>query len=107
MKVILSFVFCLITVSAFSQNNTPTYTWRMHQPYESVKQIVETDNFLYVLSDVGIYSFDLSSGEIERLTKVEGFAEAEVACMAYSNMYQTLVIGYANGNIDLLKNNRI
>ena len=107
MKVILSFVFCLIIVSAFSQNNTPTYTWRMHQPYESVKQIVETDKFLYVLSDLGIYSFDLSSGEIERLTKVEGFAEAEVACMAYSNVYQTLVIGYANGNIDLLKNNRI
>lgn len=101
------FLLFLFFGKAIAQNNTPTYTWRMHQPYESVRQIVEADDLLYVLSDVGIYSFSLTSGEIELLTKVEGFAESEVACMDYSKEYNTLVIGYTNGNIDLLKNNRI
>ena len=103
------FTICLfcITLTAGAQNNTPTYTWRMHLPYNSVSQIADAGESIYVLGDVGVYSFDLLSGEVEYLTKVNGFSESEVSRIAYSKEYATLVIGYGNGNIDLLKNGRI
>jgi ligand-binding sensor domain-containing protein len=107
MKYLLNFLILLCSVQALAQDNTPIGTWRMHLPYNSVRQIVEADKFLYVLAERGIYTFDLKSGEVEFLTKVEGFAESEVAAMAYSEEYNTLVIAYENTNIDLLKGNRI
>lgn len=92
---------------SFGQNNTPTYTWRMHLPYNSVRQIIEANQKLYVLADVGIYEFGLKSGEANFLTKVNGFSESNVVRMGYSSAYSTLVIAYKSGNIDLLKNNVI
>ena len=50
----------------------------MHLPYNSVRQIVEADDKLFVLSDIGIYEFGLKSGEAEFLTKVNGFSESSV-----------------------------
>ena len=77
----------------------------MHLPYNSVRQIVEADDKLFVLSDIGIYEFGLKSGEAEFLTKVNGFSESSVVAMSYSADYNTLVIAYKSGNIDLLKGN--
>ena len=79
----------------------------MHLPYNSVRQIVEADDKLFVLSDIGIYEFGLKSGEAEFLTKVNGFSESSVVAMSYSADYNTLVIAYKSGNIDLLKGNSI
>lgn len=104
---ILTVLFVCLHVFAFAQNNTPTYTWRMHLPYNSVKQILEKEDELIILADVGVYTFGLTSGEIELLTKVEGFAESEVSCIAYSDEYETLVIAYKSGDIDLLKEKEI
>ena len=77
--------------------------WRMHLPYNSVEQIIESPNLLFVRAEIGLYSFNKLSGEIEKYTTVEGFAESEVAAIAYSEQFNTLVIGYKNTNIDLLK----
>ena len=96
-----------LSFCSFAQNNTPTYTWRMHLPYNSVRQIVEAKEKLYVLADVGVYEFGLRSGEAIFLTKVNGFSESNVVSMGYSRDYNTLILAYKNGNIDLLKNNTI
>lgn len=107
MQRLLFLVLLFVNLLGFSQNNTPTYTWRMHLPYNSVRQIVEADDKLFVLSDIGIYEFGLKSGEAEFLTKVNGFSESSVVAMSYSADYNTLVIAYKSGNIDLLKGNSI
>ncbi len=107
MKYVLNCLILLLGVQATAQDNTPIGTWRMHLPYNSVRQIIEADQFLYVLAEKGIYTHDLKSGQIEMLTKVDGFAESEVAAMAYSQDYNTLVIAYENTNVDLLKGKTI
>lgn len=99
--VLFSFTF------AWAQNNTPIGTWRMHLPYNSVRQVIDVDNKLYVLADKGVYTFNLRSGEIEVLTKVDGFSESEVASIAYAEDYNCLIIAYNNTNVDLLKDDEI
>ena len=107
MQRLIFIILLLGTLIGFSQNNTPTFTWRMHLPYNSVRQIIEADQKLFVLSDIGIYEFGLKSGEAEFLTKVNGFSESNVVAMGYSNEHNTLVIAYKSGDIDLLKGNTI
>ncbi len=104
MKYILNFCFIfLLAFAAKAQDNTPIGTWRMHLPYNSVRQIIETEKQLYVLAEKGVYTFDLKSGEVTLLTKVDGFSETDVVSMAYSEQYNTLVLAYENTNIDILK----
>jgi len=55
MQRLIFIILLLGTLFGFSQNNTPTFTWRMHLPYNSVRQIIEADQKLFVLSDIGIY----------------------------------------------------
>ncbi|MDB4107112.1 hypothetical protein OAD66_01150 [Bacteroidia bacterium] len=107
MNRIIIILLTFFSLASFGQNNTPTYTWRMHLPYNSVRQIIEVGEQLYVLADVGVYTFGLKSGEVEFLTKVDGFAESEVSCIAYSSEYKALVVAYKSGNIDILKRNEI
>jgi hypothetical protein len=103
-KLILIF---FIGISAFGQNNTPTYTWRMHLPYNSVRNIIEVDEELYVLAEVGMYSYDLRSGEVTLITKVDGLAESKISCLGYSKVTNTIIAVYENGNIDLIKDKTI
>ena len=46
MQRLLFLVLLFVNLLGFSQNNTPTYTWRMHLPYNSVRQIVEADDLM-------------------------------------------------------------
>ena len=107
MRRLIFLILLLGSLVGYAQNNTPTYTWRMHLPYNSVRQIVEADQKLFILADVGIYEFGLKSGEAEFLTKVNGFSESNVVSMGYSSEFNTLVIAYKSGDIDLLKGNSI
>ena len=107
MRRLIFVILLLRSFMGYTQNNTPTYTWRMHLPYNSVRQIIEADQKLFVLADIGIYEFGLKSGEAEFLTKVNGFSESKVVSMGYSNEFNTLVIAYKSGDIDLLKGNSI
>lgn len=92
---------------AIAQESIPIGQWRIHLPYNSVRQLVETPTYLYVNAEVGFYGFHKKSGEIELYSKVTGFSDTEVAALAYSDNHNTLVIGYKNTNVDLLKDNRI
>jgi ligand-binding sensor domain-containing protein len=107
MRLILCLLILVCAVTSWSQDNTPAYTWRMHLPYNSVRDIVQVDQQLYVLSDVGVYIYDLPSGEVEYLTKVDGFSESFVSALAYSELDKCVIIGYKSGNIDLVKGDRI
>lgn len=97
----------MLAFSVFAQNNTPTYSWRMHLPYNSVKDVIDLGDKLLVHSDIGIYTFDLKSGEITYLTKVDGLAETAVSNIGFSKSVNTIVISYLNGDLDLIKDNNI
>jgi len=79
----------------------------MHLPYNIVKDIIDLGNKLLVQSDIGVYTFDLSSGEVTYLTKVDGLSETLVTNIAYSALSETIVLTYDNGDIDLIKNGSI
>jgi ligand-binding sensor domain-containing protein len=107
MRSILFLLILVCAITSWSQDNTPAYTWRMHLPYNSVRDIVQVEQQLYVLSDVGVYVYDLPSGEVEYLTKVDGFSESFVSTVAYSELDKCVILGYKSGNVDLIKGERI
>jgi hypothetical protein len=81
--------------------------WRDHIPYRSGLYVAESNSDIYVSTGQGLFYYDKLTGETDRLTKVNGLSDVGIKSIAYSDDYDVLVIGYYNGNLDLLKDNEI
>lgn len=81
--------------------------WRSHLPFGKVTCVEKVGSKVYAGCGAGLFVYDLEDESLERITRVNGLHDIEVAALSYSTIYQTLIIAYANGNLDLYKNGRI
>ncbi|MCS6796207.1 MAG: hypothetical protein NZ516_09630, partial [Raineya sp.] len=106
-----TFFFCLLTfcivVCSLAQENIPLGTWRVHLPYRSVKSLAVAENRVFAVAQSGVFVYDLQENSTQILSKNTGLAESQATQIAYSTDYQKIIIGYFNGNIDLIAGKNI
>jgi hypothetical protein len=98
-------LFFLATVLALGNLSAqiPNNTWRDHLAYSSASMVAITPEKVFCsMSSGGMLSYEKSSGEVEKLSKVTGLSDVNISSIAYSDVSNILVIGYTNGNIDLI-----
>ncbi len=78
----------------------PIGKWRIHASYK-VSRVCEAS-----ASAGGIFRTDIRDGEMKTLTRLDGFQASGVSTMRYAADLKILIIGYNNGMIELLKNDR-
>ncbi len=106
-KLALIFFFTFLCFQGSAQ--IPNEAWRVHLPYQSNNSITAVGTKLYAGSASGLFTIDLATGEVERLSKIQGFSDVEVKFVKHqSDLGQTLII-YQNANIDIIdhQTNRI
>lgn len=81
--------------------------WRVHLPYNRAITIADDDEKIYTATLSGIFSYNKTDGSFERLSKITGLSDNEVNSLAYNRDFKMLFIAYKNGNIDVIKDNRI
>jgi len=91
--------------TAFTQ--TSPGNWKTHFSYFFPFQVEETPNKIYCLTSGDLFSVSKKDEVLEKLNKVNGLSDVSVSCMKYVNEYQTLVLAYKNGNIDLVEKEEI
>jgi hypothetical protein len=101
------FVFhALLAISIFTNAQIPNNSWRDHFPYNHAKMIAITPQKVFCsMSTGGMLAYTKNSGEIEKLSKVTGLSDVNITAIAYSDLTNILLIGYKNGNIDLITSN--
>lgn len=77
-------------------------SWRDHLSYDYGKALAVTSSTVYCATDVSLFSFDKEDNSIHRLTTINGLSDMGIGSIAYSDANHILVIGYSNGNIDLM-----
>ena len=82
-------------------------SWRDHLPYHNAIFLAEMENKIYCVTESGLFYFDKSDNTINRMSKVSGLSDVEVAKVAYNPESKTLIIAYKNTNIDLLNDGKI
>ncbi|MDD2634391.1 MAG: two-component regulator propeller domain-containing protein [Bacteroidales bacterium] len=101
-----SFIAFLI-ISLFSFGQVAVGQWRDHLPYNDGKMIALAGSDVYMLTDVGLLKYSINTGEILKLSKINGLSDIGVKSIAYNKTTGYIVLGYKNGNIDLIKDNKI
>lgn len=100
-------LFCLFTASLHSQAvSMPIGEWKAHMSYHDATYVVPVSSIIYVLSENSLYTYDTDDSSIQTFDKVSSLSDTEIKQIAYNKACKTLLIVYANSNIDLLINNQ-
>ena len=91
---------------AKSQGNRPIGTWKDFFPYGQVFEVAPADGVVYAMTEYAVFSFYGETNEINRNSIVQGLSESNPSAIAVAEISNEgnhiLIIGYGNGNIDLL-----
>jgi len=76
--------------------------WKGYFSYNTIKDIVAGPNKIFAASENAVFTYDLSTKALKTITTIEGLSGQTITTIASSNRYDTLMIGYANGLIEIV-----
>ncbi|WP_282125953.1 T9SS type A sorting domain-containing protein [Marinifilum flexuosum] len=103
-KIAILFVLIFYFISVQAQTFVG---WSEHLPYRKAKQLVASSDYIFCLTESSLFSYSLVDSEIKSFSKANGLSDSDVSTIAWSKENETLVLAYANGNVDLLRNNEV
>jgi len=75
--------------------------WTDHFSYRNCKNIAESESFVAASSEMGLMVYNKLNSEIQKVSRVNGLSDVDITALkSLSN--DAFIIGYLNGNIDLL-----
>jgi hypothetical protein len=80
-------------------------TWRDHLPYNQLIDVCTKGDLIYAASPFGLFSYHQVTGEIQRISKTNYLSSVNITCIEYDPVSQYVVVGYSNGNLDLINEN--
>ena len=90
-----------LTISA--QGDLRIGQWSEHLPYNGGSTVTQSPTRIYYGSEFALMAIlKEDTSKVEFFSKVDGLSDVEPSWIRYHNTYKTLIIGYANGNIDLM-----
>ena len=88
----------------FSQDNSLAAVgkWRDFFPLNNLIDISLGNNSVYGASRYGIVKIDINDNTVKRITRTSGLNDSYISAIAHNTAYNVLLVGYENGNLDLL-----
>lgn len=103
MKSVIAFILLSWQILVSAQAEFGIEMWRDHLPYNKVTQVAKLNDLAYGATEYGLYEVDATEKTIEQLNTVFGLSDFSISTIAANEYTNTLIVGYANGNIDLIK----
>jgi streptogramin lyase len=105
MRSFVTLCFFLLTAarSLWAQSVTPIGVWRDHLPYDKALGVVEGNGSFYCATNECVFSYTPSTGEFQRITKVNLLNDVGITGLAWCEELGMLLVHYNNGNLDLIQ----
>ena len=107
MRIVLLFLLFIPILSWGQNNDLKIGEWRHHFSFRNCFAITETPDKIFGATEMGLIVYDKKNQTLSALTKFDGLSDYGISTIAYSKEINMVVIGYENGNIDILKNGKI
>ncbi len=99
-------LFCLVT-GLLLWFSVPAIKWHSHLSYYQIIAVVQSEQKIYAANENGLFSYQLSNNSFTTVSRVEGLSDSGISTIGWSASRNGLLIGYTNGNLDLLTGNAI
>ena len=98
----------MLAANTFAQSSIqPIGGWREHLPYGSTIDVTASPNKIYAATPYSLFSVDLASKEIERISRISGLSETGISTIKFNAAENQLFVAYTNSNIDVITNSGI
>ncbi len=104
MKKNIKILLFLFTIYGWSQTDYSD-NWEDFYSYNNVKDFTKVADKIYALVDNAIFIYNTSTNEISKLSSVNGLSGETATSIHYSTAFDRLVVGYANGLIEIVNSN--
>jgi hypothetical protein len=101
MKKIFSLYILFFSLVIYTQTDYSA-SWEDFYSYNNVKDFTKVENVIYALADNAIFTYDVTSGEINKLSSVQGLSGETTTAIYYNKEFKRLVIGYENGLLEVV-----
>lgn len=106
MRSIQFLLILLVQVQICSAQQVPVGQWREHLPYMQARAVVSGNGRIFCATGYNMFSVTAEDHDITRYTKLNGLHDAGISAIGAADNGQ-LMIGYSNGNLDLLENEQV
>ena len=91
-------LFINITFSQVDYSNT----WEDFYSYNNVKDFVKIESKIYAIVDNAIFTFDINTSEVTKISSVNGLSGEITTSLHYSKTLNKIVIGYETGLLEII-----
>jgi len=75
--------------------------WQAHYSYNNIIDVVSGENKIYAAAQNAVFEYNTLSNELTTVTTVDGLSGEQITTIYYSELYQSLIIGYKTGLIEV------
>ena len=101
MKKIFSLYILLFSLVISAQTDYSA-SWEDFYSYNNVKDFTKVDTIIYALTDNAIFTYDVLSGEINKISSIQGLSGETTSAIYYNETFNRVVIGYENGLVEVI-----
>lgn len=94
--------FTLLLIGIFIHAQNTNLRWNDHFSYSSIHHIWEIHDQIICSADNGLFSYSPSSGEIQKISKVNDLNDVGISAFHYNPELDILMVGYESGEMDML-----
>ncbi|PVW14098.1 type IX secretion system anionic LPS delivery protein PorZ [Marixanthomonas spongiae] len=93
----------LVFFALCSRAQTFEDSWTGYFSYTEIKDISQGDDKIYAASENAVFTYDLSTNELQTISTIEGLSGEFISTIHYSENHNLLVIGYQTGLIEIVR----
>lgn len=100
-KTVLKIFLLVVCLSTKSHCQDFSTLWQGHYSYNDIVDVVSGGDKIYAAAQNAVFEYDVLTEELKTITTVEGLSGEQITTIAYSEIYQYLLIGYETGLIEV------
>ena len=92
---------------SFTLGAMPIGAWSVHLPYYECKSVTLNSSYVWTATDNSLFRLSKADFSTEKITKIEGLSDLSIGTIEYNPYNGVVIVGYQNGNLDIIKGNRV
>ena len=80
--------------------------WKDHLSYYQTTKVFSSPEMIFCVTPYSLFSYEKENGFIQSVSKINYLSDTEISDASYSPDFQSLIVGYTNGNIDIINGNK-
>jgi hypothetical protein len=100
--IVLTGFTCFLSTASFAQE-IPIGTWRTHSSFNAINSVSPGTNTIYASSSSGVMIVSVTDNSVSTITKIDGLSSTGITQVAADQSRQQVLIAYADGNLDILR----